>query len=44
MEQHASVLDVSDRAYVLRTGENQLDGRSIDLKHDPTLVRSYLGA
>jgi branched-chain amino acid transport system ATP-binding protein len=44
VEQHASVLDVSDRAYVLRTGENQLDGRSIDLKHDPTLVRSYLGA
>ncbi len=43
VEQHASVLDVSDRAYVLRTGENQLDGRSLDLKHDPTLVRSYLG-
>jgi branched-chain amino acid transport system ATP-binding protein len=44
VEQHASVLDVSDRAYVLRTGRNQVHGPSSELKKDPTLVRSYLGA
>ena len=44
VEQHASVLNVSDRSYVLRTGRNELEGRSADLRADSSLVRSYLGA
>ncbi len=43
VEQNAGVLDISDRTYVLRTGNNDISGPSAELKESHDLVRSYLG-
>ncbi len=43
VEQNAGVLDISDRTYVLRTGNNDISGPSHELKESHDLVRSYLG-
>ena len=43
VEQNAGVLDISDRTYVLRTGDNDISGPSSELKEGHDLVRSYLG-
>jgi len=43
VEQNASVLDISDRTYVLRTGNNDMSGPSRELRESQELVRSYLG-
>jgi branched-chain amino acid transport system ATP-binding protein len=43
VEQNAGVLDISDRTYVLRTGNNDIMGPSSELKDSHDLVRSYLG-
>lgn len=43
VEQNAGVLEISDRTYVLRTGNNDISGPSADLKESHDLVRSYLG-
>ena len=43
VEQNAGVLDISDRTYVLRTGNNDISGPSEELKASHDLVRSYLG-
>jgi len=37
------VLDISDRTYVLKTGNNDISGPSAELKDSQDLVRSYLG-
>ncbi len=39
-----AALSISDRAYVLQTGEVVLSGLSKDLLHDETLLDVYLGA
>ena len=44
VEQNAGVLEISDRTYVLRTGNNELSGPSAELKESHDLVRSYLGS
>jgi branched-chain amino acid transport system ATP-binding protein len=36
-------LEVAQRAYVIETGRNVVDGRSEDLLKDDSLVRAYLG-
>jgi branched-chain amino acid transport system ATP-binding protein len=43
VEQNAGVLDISDRTYVFKTGRNDLEGPSAELKRSSDLVRSYLG-
>jgi len=43
VEQHAGVLDISDRTYVLRTGRNHLEGPSEEIGATSDLVRAYLG-
>jgi len=44
VEQNARLaLQISDRAYVLRTGRVVLEGRSADLLGDPMVRRAYLG-
>jgi branched-chain amino acid transport system ATP-binding protein len=43
VEQHAGVLDISDRTYVLRTGRNEMDGSSQEIAESSDLVRAYLG-
>ena len=43
VEQNAGVLEVSDRTYVLRTGNNDISGPSEELRASHDLVRSYLG-
>ena len=43
VEQNASVLEISDRTYVLKTGSNDIRGPSSELKESHDLVRSYLG-
>jgi len=43
VEQNAGVLEISDRTYVLRTGNNDISGPSAELKEGHDLVRSYLG-
>ena len=43
VEQNAGVLEISDRTYVLRTGNNDMSGPSSELKSSGDLVRSYLG-
>jgi branched-chain amino acid transport system ATP-binding protein len=43
VEQNAGVLDISDRTYVLRTGNNDISGPSTEMKESQDLVRSYLG-
>lgn len=35
--------DLTERAYVIRNGAVELEGRSKDLRGDPVLLRSYLG-
>jgi hypothetical protein len=35
--------DLTERAYVIRNGVVELEGRSEDLRGDPVLLRSYLG-
>ena len=43
IEQNAQVLDISDRTYVLKTGNNDISGESAELRKSHDLVRSYLG-
>ena len=43
VEQNAGVLEISDRTYVLRTGNNDISGPSAEMKESQDLVRSYLG-
>ena len=44
VEQNASLaLDVSDRAYVLDTGEIQMSGKSSELASDDAIQKAYLG-
>ncbi|MDD5298055.1 MAG: ABC transporter ATP-binding protein [Rhodocyclaceae bacterium] len=44
VEQNArAALHVSDRAYVLETGEISLEGPSKELARDPRVIESYLG-
>ena len=43
VEQNAGVLEISDRTYVLKTGNNDISGPSAELKDSEDLVRSYLG-
>ena len=43
VEQNAGVLEISDRTYVLRTGSNDIEGPSAELRESHDLVRSYLG-
>lgn len=44
VEQNAAMaLDVADRAYVLETGEIQLEGPAASLAHDPRVREAYLG-
>ena len=45
VEQNAKqALSVSDRGYVLVTGENKFEGSGKDLLNDPEVRRSFLGA
>lgn len=44
IEQNAQVLDISDRTYVFKTGDNDISGPSAELRRSHDLVRSYLGA
>ena len=44
VEQNAKdALAISDRAYVLAAGQNQLEGKGEELLHDPEVARLYLG-
>ncbi|MCY3562135.1 MAG: ABC transporter ATP-binding protein [bacterium] len=43
IEQNAQVLDISDRTYVFKTGNNDISGPSAELRQSHDLVRSYLG-
>ncbi|MEI6970525.1 MAG: ABC transporter ATP-binding protein [bacterium] len=44
VEQNAmAALDISDRAYLLETGEIILEGAACDLAHNPEVKRAYLG-
>jgi branched-chain amino acid transport system ATP-binding protein len=44
VEQNAmAALTISDRAYVLETGEIIIEGPAADLKHHPEVKRAYLG-
>ena len=44
VEQNAvAALGITDRAYVLETGEIVLEGRAEDLMHNPEVKRAYLG-
>ena len=36
-------LDVSDRGYVMESGEVTLAGKAADLLHDPKVRAAYLG-
>ena len=45
VEQNAKqALSISDRGYVLVTGENKFEGSGKELLHDPEVRRSFLGA
>ena len=45
VEQNAKqALSISDRGYVLVTGENKFEGSGNELLHDPKVRRSFLGA
>jgi len=45
VEQNARLaLDIADRAYVMETGRITLAGRAADLKHNPQVESTYLGA
>ena len=44
VEQNAFMaLEISDRAYVLETGQIMLEGESEKIKHDPLVEEAYLG-
>ncbi len=44
VEQNAyEALEISDRAYILETGNITLEGRSSDLIQDPNVKKAYLG-
>ena len=44
VEQNAmAALTISDRAYVLETGEIIIEGPAADLKRHPEVKRAYLG-
>ena len=44
IEQNArEALKISNRAYVLAAGQNQLEGNGEDLLNDPEVARLYLG-
>jgi branched-chain amino acid transport system ATP-binding protein len=44
VEQNASIaLDICHRAYVLKTGNIQMEGTGQELLHDPRVMESYLG-
>ena len=44
VEQNAvAALEISDRAYLLETGEIILEGAACDLSHNPEVKRAYLG-
>ncbi|USG68005.1 ABC transporter ATP-binding protein [Brevibacillus ruminantium] len=40
----AAALSISDRAYVLSSGQIEMSGTASDLLHDEKVVRTYLGA
>ena len=45
VEQNAKqALQISDRGYVLVTGENKFEGSGNELLEDPEVRRSFLGA
>lgn len=45
VEQNARLaLDIADRAYVMESGHVTLQGPTIELKHNPQVERTYLGA
>ena len=45
VEQNAKqALSISDRGYVLVTGQNKFEGTGQDLLNDPEVRRSFLGA
>ncbi len=45
VEQNAKqALSISDRGYVLVTGENKFEGSGNELLNDPEVRRSFLGA
>ena len=45
VEQNAKqALSISDRGYVLVTGENKFEGSGVELLNDPEVRRSFLGA
>ena len=44
VEQHAGVLEISHRTYVIRVGKNELDGPSSEIAKSTNLARAYLGA
>lgn len=44
VEQNAyDALEISDRAYILETGHNSMEGKSSSLIEDPQIKRAYLG-
>jgi branched-chain amino acid transport system ATP-binding protein len=44
VEQNAAMaLSIADRGYVLQTGEIVLAGKAVDLLHDETMQKAYLG-
>ena len=43
IEQNAQVLNISDRTFVFKTGNNDISGPSAELLQSHDLVRSYLG-
>ncbi len=44
VEQNAiATLRIADRAYVMETGEILLEGKALDLLHNPEVKRAYLG-
>ncbi len=44
VEQNAALaLEMCRRAYVLKTGQIQMEGLGLDLLHDPRVMESYLG-
>lgn len=45
VEQNAmAALDISDRAYVLETGEISMEGTGAELLHNDEVIKTYLGA
>jgi branched-chain amino acid transport system ATP-binding protein len=44
VEQHAGVLEISHRTYVIRVGRNEISGPSNEIAKSTNLARAYLGA